>query len=165
MARAEVIVDEPSLRGNPDFGWLTNNMKDVLTEGASVAIIDDDQSIREAIKTLLDSLGLNVEEFSSAEGFLNSGRSQPFDCLLLDVRMPGLGGLELQRRLAADNSRIPIVFITAHYSEEDRTKAMEAGAIDFLNKPFSEHELLTAIGSALASFTDRYGAEPDSVDE
>jgi FixJ family two-component response regulator len=154
MARAEVIVDEPPLRGDPDFGWLTNNMKDVITEGASVAIIDDDQSIREAIKTLLDSLGLNVEEFSSAEGFLTSGQSQPFDCLLLDVRMPGLGGLELQRRLIADNSRIPIVFITAHYSEEDQTKAMEAGAIDFLNKPFSEHSLLTAIGSAIASQTD-----------
>jgi FixJ family two-component response regulator len=161
-------MDEPPLGGNPEFGGLTNNMQDVLTRIASVAIIDDDQSIREAIKTLLDSLGLNVEEFSSAEVFLTSGRSQPFDCLLLDVRMPGLGGLELQRRLIADNSRIPIVFITAHYSEEDRTKAMEAGAIDFLNKPFSEHALLTAIGSALASqthVTDGCGAEPDSVDQ
>ena len=121
-----------------------------VAEGTRISIVDDDESMREAIKTLMGSLGLSVEEFSSAEDFLNSGRSQVFDCLILDVRMPGLGGPELQRRLAADNCPVPIVFITAHYSEEERTRAMEAGAVAFLRKPFSEQELLEAIDASLA---------------
>jgi len=123
----------------------------VLAGNAEVAIVDDDESTLEAIKTLLESLGLWVQKFPSAYAFLNSGRLENVDCLILDVRMPGLGGLELQRRLATANSRIPIVFITAHYIEADRTKAMEAGAVAFLSKPFSENELLTAIRLALAS--------------
>jgi FixJ family two-component response regulator len=124
-----------------------NNM---VAEGARISVVDDDESMREAIKTLIGSMGMSVEEFSSAEDFLYSGRSQVVDCLILDIRMPGLGGLELQRRLAADNRRIPIVFITAHYSEEERTRAMEAGAVDFLSKPFTEQELLNAISASLA---------------
>lgn len=120
-----------------------------MTETANVAIVDDDKSIREAIKSLLDSYGLYVEDFSSAEAFLNSGHYKAFDCLILDVRMPGLGGLELQRRLVENNSRIPIVFITAHHSEQERTKAIEAGAVAFLNKPFTEQALLSAIGFSL----------------
>ena len=106
--------------------------------------------MREAVSTLIVSMGLSVEEFSTAEDFLNSGRSQLFDCLILDVRMPGVGGLEVQRRLAADDCTVPIVFITAHYSEEERTRAMQAGAIDFLSKPFTEQELLKAIRASLA---------------
>jgi two-component system response regulator FixJ len=121
----------------------------VVTETANVAIVDDDRSIREAIKSLLDSYGLYVEEFSSAEAFLNSGQRKAFDCLILDVRMPGLGGLELQRRLAENNNRIPIVFITAYDSEGERTQAIEAGAVAFLNKPFTEQALLGAIGWSL----------------
>jgi FixJ family two-component response regulator len=121
-----------------------------ITEGARISIVDDDESMREAITTLIGSMGLSVEEFSSAEDFLYSDRPQGFDCLILDVRMPGLGGLELQRRLAADKRRIPIVFITAHYSEDERTRAMEAGAVDFLSKPFTEQELLNAISASLA---------------
>ena len=124
-----------------------NNM---VAEGARISVVDDDESMREAIKTLIGSMGMSVEEFSSAEDFLYSGRSQVVDCLILDIRMVGLGGLELQRRLAADNRRIPIVFITAHYSEEERTRAMEAGAVDFLSKPFTEQELLNAISASLA---------------
>ena len=112
--------------------------------------MDDDESMREAINTLVCSIGWCAEGFSSAEDFLNSGRSQVCDCLILDIRMPGLSGLELQRRLSADNSQIPIVFMTAHYSEEERRRAMEAGAVDFLSKPFTEHELLNAIGASLA---------------
>jgi FixJ family two-component response regulator len=121
-----------------------------VAEGAKISIVDDDESMREALKTLIGSMGWSVEEFSSAEDFLSSGRSQYLDCLILDVRMPGLSGLELQRRLVADNVRIPIVFITAHYNEEERTRAMEAGAVDFLSKPFTEQELLNAIGISLA---------------
>ena len=124
--------------------------RNTINAGARISIVDDDESMREAIKTLIRSIGLSVEEFSSAEDFLYSGRSQVVDCLILDIRMVGLGGLELQRRLAADNRRIPIVFITAHYSEEERTRAMEAGAVDFLSKPFTEQELLNAISASLA---------------
>jgi FixJ family two-component response regulator len=124
--------------------------KKMVTEAARISIVDDDESMREAIKTLIGSMGLTVEEFSSAGDFLNSRRSQDSDCLILDVRMPGLGGLELQRRLAADNCDIPIVFITAHYDQEQRKRAMQAGAIDFLRKPFTEQELLKAISAALA---------------
>ena len=154
----------------PGVDRLTTNMRgnDLLAGNGEVAIVDDDESIRVAIKTLLESLGQWVQEFCSAEAFLNAGRFHNFDCLILDVRMPGLGGLELQRRLSDDNNRIPIVFITAHYSEEDRTKDMEAGAIAFLSKPFSEGELLTSIRLALASRTDapgRYSADSNRSDE
>jgi FixJ family two-component response regulator len=124
--------------------------KNIVTEGARISIVDDDESMRVAIKTLVGSMGLSVEDFSSAEDFLNSSRSQVFDCLILDVMMPGLNGLELQRQLAAENRPVPIVFITAHYSEAERSRAMEAGAIDFLSKPFTEQELLNAIGASLA---------------
>ena len=124
-------------------------MAEKNTEGARICVVDDDESMREAISTLIVSMGLSVEEFPTAEDFLNSGRSQLFDCLILDVRMPGVGGLEVQRRLAADNCTVPIVFITAHYNKEERTRAMKAGAIDFLSKPFTEQELLKAISAAL----------------
>jgi FixJ family two-component response regulator len=115
-----------------------------------ISIVDDDASMREAIKTLISSFGLSVDEFLSAEDFLKSDRAQVFDCLILDVRMPGLDGLELQRRLIAANIAIPIVFITAHYSEDQRRKAMDAGAVAFLRKPFTEQELLDAIDASLA---------------
>ena len=121
-----------------------------VAESTRISIVDDDASMREAIKTLINSIGLSVDEFSSADDFLKSARSEVFDCLILDVRMPGLDGLELQRRLAAANIAIPIVFITAHYSEDQRRKAMDAGAIAFLRKPFTEQELLNAIDASLA---------------
>jgi FixJ family two-component response regulator len=117
-------------------------------EGTRISIVDDDESMRDAIKTLIGSMGLGVDEFSSAEDFLHSPLSQ-VDCLILDVRMPGLSGLELQRRLVAENRTVPIVFMTAHYLEEERTRAMEAGAIAFLSKPFTEQELLNAISASL----------------
>jgi FixJ family two-component response regulator len=121
-----------------------------VTEGATISVVDDDESMREAIKTLVGALGLGVVEFSSAEDFLNSEQSKACDCLILDVKMPGLSGLELQRQLVADNSGIPIVFITAHYAEEERMRSMEAGAVAFLSKPFTEEELLNAIDASLA---------------
>ena len=121
-----------------------------VTKGARISIVDDDESIREAVKGLIVSMGLSAEDFSSAEAFLNSGCSRSCDCLILDVRMPGLNGLELQRRLAADHCPIPIVFMTALYVEDVRKKAMEAGAVDILRKPFTEKELLNAIAKSLA---------------
>ena len=121
-----------------------------MTESTRISIVDDDASMREAINTLISSLGLSVDEFLSAEDFLKSGQFHVFDCLILDVRMPGLDGLELQRRLIAASINIPIVFITAHYSEDQRRIAMEAGAVAFLRKPFTEQELLNAIDASLA---------------
>jgi FixJ family two-component response regulator len=122
-----------------------------LAKGTRISIVDDDASMREAINTLIScSLGIGVDEFLSAEDFLKSGHAQVCDCLILDVRMHGLDGLELQRRLVAANIAIPIVFITAHYSEEQRKMAMEAGAVAFLRKPFTEQELLNAIDTSFA---------------
>jgi FixJ family two-component response regulator len=134
-------------------GCREQNMQEnyTLAEGARISIVDDDESMRQAVKALIASMGVSAEDFSSAEAFLNSGRSQAFDCLILDVRMPGLSGLELQRRLASDNCPVPIVFMTAHYGEEVRTKAMEAGAVDVLSKPFTEQELFNAIAKSLAT--------------
>jgi FixJ family two-component response regulator len=119
-----------------------------------IAIVDDDESMRTAVKTLLESIGLRVDDFPSAEEFLNSDRSKLCACLILDVRMPGMGGFELQRRLAAGSHPPPIIFFTAHYSEAERDKALEAGAIGFLSKPCSEEALLNAISLSLASRTD-----------
>src|ERR1700752_1674848 len=141
-------------------------MQEINTQGintvaqrASISVVDDDESMRQAINALMGSMGFGVEEFSSAEDFLNSGHSEGSDCLILDVRMPGLSGLELQRRLVADNKNVPIVCITAHYSEEERAKAMKAGAVDFLSKPFTEQDLLSAIGASLAILEIRKFAE------
>ncbi len=130
---------------------------DMIAEGARISIVDDDESMREAIKTLIGSMGSSVEEFSSAEDFLKSDQCDLCDCLILDIRMRGMSGLELQRRLAADKRHVPIVFITAHYNEEERSRAIGAGAVAFLSKPFTEKELLTAIGISLAIDKGRDG--------
>ena len=116
---------------------------------ALIAIVDDEESIREALQSLLRSVGFRVEGFASAEDFLQSALLPGMSCVILDVRMPGMGGLELQRQLAADQRRIPIIFITAHGDEEACTRALQAGAVDFLAKPFSEEALLTAVHTAL----------------
>ena len=108
-----------------------------------VSIVDDDESVREAIKSLLRSVGLGADVFASAEEFLRSDRLKNTACLILDVRMPGMNGLELQELLAAAHYKIPIIFITAHVSDrEARNRALQAGAVDFLSKPFSEETLL-----------------------
>jgi two-component system response regulator FixJ len=99
-------------------------------------------------------VGFRAEVFSSARDFLNSGRLHDAACLIVDVRMPGISGLELQRRLNAAHSRIPIIFITAHDDETVRSRGLQAGAVDFLKKPFSEDELLSAIKSALETRGD-----------
>jgi len=116
---------------------------------ALIAIVDDEESVREALQSLLKSMGLKAEGFASAEEFLQSARLPDTACIILDVRMPGMGGLELQRQLTADQRRIPLIFITAHGDEATRARALQAGAVDFLTKPFSEEALLTAVQSAL----------------
>ena len=114
-----------------------------------ISIVDDDDSLRNSLNNLIRSVGFRVQGFSSAEAFLNSNELHDTACLILDVRMPGMSGLELQRQLVAANSRIPIVFITSHGDDDARARALAAGAVDFLYKPFREEALLKAISSAL----------------
>jgi FixJ family two-component response regulator len=124
----------------------------VGVRGASIiSIVDDDESNREAVSTLLKSAGFTVEAFASAEDFLNSTHRHHTGCLILDLRMPGMNGLELQQRLAAARSRIPIIFVTADADEAARARALQAGAIDFLPKPFREEALLQAVRMALGN--------------
>ena len=120
-----------------------------MSETALISIVDDDESIREAIQSLLRSVGFRAKTFASAEQFLQSDQIETTACLILDVRMPGMSGLELQRRLMATQCRIPIVFVTAHGDEEARSRALQEGAVEFLLKPFSEEALLNAIQAAL----------------
>jgi FixJ family two-component response regulator len=114
-----------------------------------ISIVDDDESVREAVESLLKSVGYRTEVFTSAEEFLRSDHHQEKRCLILDIRMQGMSGMELQRRLVAAGSSIPIIFITAHGDEEARAAALGGGAVAFLRKPFSEEALLSAVQSAL----------------
>ena len=114
-----------------------------------VMIVDDDESMRRAARRLIKSSGFAVETFASAEDFLASGRVDATACLVLDVQMPGLNGLELQSRLIAERYQIPIVFITAYNDENAREQALRAGAVGYLVKPFEEADLLTGINLAL----------------
>src|SRR5258705_11992406 len=122
-----------------------------MGDDALVCIVDDDESTRKATKRLLQSGGLAVEGFASAEDFLSSGHPQDSACLILDVRLPGISGLELQGLLRASDLQVPIVFITAHGDSQVRIKALERGAVDFLQKPFSEKALFKAISSFVAT--------------
>jgi FixJ family two-component response regulator len=122
----------------------------VNTSGSPlIAVVEDDGSFRRAIRRLLKISGWRVEVFASAEDFLHSAHLRGTACLILDVRLPGMSGLELQQRLAELNYHIPIIFITAHADDDARSAAIQAGAVDFLHKPFREEALLRAVGSAL----------------
>ena len=114
-----------------------------------ISIVDDDESVRTALKSLIDSVGFRAEVFCSGEEFLKSPVVSQTDCLITDVRMPGMTGLELQERLNAAGASVPIVFISAHEDKEARARGLRAGAIDFLQKPFSEESLLGAISAGL----------------
>ncbi len=114
-----------------------------------VFVIDDDESIREALKSLIRSVGLSVETFASAQDFLKSSRPDVPSCLILDVRMPGLSGLDLQRDLTEADIHLPIIFITGHGDIPMSVRAMKAGAVEFLTKPFRDQDLLDAIQQAL----------------
>jgi FixJ family two-component response regulator len=114
-----------------------------------ISVVDDDESVRQSLGGLMRSVGFGVKVFSSAEEFLNSGNPRDTGCLILDVRMPGMDGFELQRRLEANQYEIPVIFITAHGDEEMRRRALLAGAVDYLLKPFTEEALLNAVQAAL----------------
>jgi FixJ family two-component response regulator len=119
------------------------------TKKSLIAIVDDEACVRESLSSLIRSMGHEATEYASAEDFFALGRRDETACLILDVRMPGMGGLELQRRLAETGCRMPIVFLSARASEEEKRRALRAGATDFLNKPVNEDALLRAIRAAL----------------
>jgi|SRR5437016_3160739 len=114
-----------------------------------VAILDDDELMRSALQGLLKAVGLPAESFASAEEFLNSGQQHQVACLITDIRMPGMSGLELQAKLNAERCKIPIIFITAHGDEKMRMQALRAGAAEFMAKPFDDEVLLESVRAAL----------------
>ena len=114
-----------------------------------IAIVDDDDSLRNSLDNLIRSVGFRAQGFPSAEALLSSNQLHDTACLILDVRLPGMNGLELQRRIGAAEWRIPIIFITSHADGDARARALEAGAVDYLFKPFREEQLLDAIDAAL----------------
>ncbi len=119
-----------------------------MADTSRISVVDDDASVREAIRGLLRSAGFDAEVFGSAEEFLGSGRLAGTTCLVLDVRMPGMSGIELRERLIASGHAVPIIFITAHADEDERARALDRGAVDCLRKPFSDDALLDAIAKA-----------------
>lgn len=118
-------------------------------EKPRVAIIDDDEPVRSALQGLMTMAGFPALVFASAEEFLNSGQQQHTVCLIADIRLPGISGLELQSKLNLDHHRIPIIFITAHGDERMRMQALRAGAVEFLTKPFDDEALLDSVRAAL----------------
>jgi FixJ family two-component response regulator len=116
-----------------------------------ISIVDDDLSVREALGGLMKVVGYDSDTFESAEAFLSSDRILATTCIIADVQMPAMSGLELQARLIRDGNRIPFIFITAFPNEQSRGRALDAGAVRFLSKPVGEAELLEGISLALAS--------------
>ena len=116
-----------------------------------VAIVDDDDSMRGALHGLLKAVGLPAVAFASAEEFLNSGQQHQTACLIADIRMPGMSGLDLQARLNSERCRIPTIFITAHGDAKMRLQALREGAVEFLSKPFDDEALLESVRAALES--------------
>ena len=116
-----------------------------------VAIVDDDDLMRNALQGLLKAVGLPARAFASAEEFLDSGEQHQTACLIADIRMPGMSGLELQAKLNAEHCRIPTIFITAHGDTRMRMQALRAGAVEFLAKPFDDEALLESVRAALES--------------
>ena len=114
-----------------------------------ITIVDDDDALRNSLDNLLRSAGFRAHGFASAEAFLRSDQARETACLIVDVRMPDMNGLELQRQIVAANWQIPIIFMTAHADDEARARALEAGAVAFLYKPCREDDLLHAIDVAL----------------
>jgi FixJ family two-component response regulator len=114
-----------------------------------MAIVDDDDALRTSLDNLLRSVGFRAHGFASAEAFLRSDHARETACLILDIRMPGMNGLELQRQMIAADWQIPIIFITSHVDDEARARALAAGAVAFLYKPCREEDLLQAIDVAL----------------
>jgi FixJ family two-component response regulator len=132
------------------MGHLSPNRERVAgVEAALVSIVDDDDSVRKSLGRLFKSAGFRVETFPSAEDFLKFGSQLETACLILDLRLTGMSGLDLQRQLAGESTRIPIIFVSAHNEEEARAQALQGGAVAFLGKPVNDKTLLDVVYSAL----------------
>ena len=129
-----------------------------------IYIVDDDPSVRESTELLLKSVGFNVKTFVSAQDFLNANLQEGLGCLILDVRMPGMSGLDLQEKLVSSKTPLPVIFITGHGTVPMSVRAMKAGAVDFLQKPFEEQDLLDAINRAITQQRERKSRK-DEADE
>jgi RNA polymerase sigma factor (sigma-70 family) len=134
------------------------------TPQSTVYIVDDDQSIRYAMELLMRSVGLDYEIFHSADDFLARHNNERAGCLILDIRMPGLGGLELQEKLNEMGSTLPIIFITGHGDVPMAVEAMQKGAVDFIQKPFRDQELLDRVGEALKTDQERRSAREEKAE-
>ena len=132
------------------------------TDAPVVAIVDDDASVRRSTCRLIRSFGFRAEAIESAEEFLASGRAAHPACVIQDVRMPGLDGLELQRRLAEIDPRLPIVFLSAHASDAEELRARQAGAVDFLRKPVAKETLLGVLRTILETSASERGDDNDN---
>jgi RNA polymerase sigma factor (sigma-70 family) len=135
-----------------------------VTTASIVFVVDDDPSVRSSLKFLLSTVGLQVESFGSADTFLHRKPPDAPSCLVLDVRLPGLSGLDFQRELTAKNIRIPIVFLTGHGDIPMSVRAMKAGAVEFLTKPFRDQDLLDAVRIALERDNRRREQEKEVTD-
>ena len=133
----------------PDESTLTASDAAWSRGGCVISVVDDDESVRDSTRKLLRSAGYRVSTFESAEIFLESGAISDTECMVLDLRMPGMDGLELQRRLNLARAGIPIIFLTAHDDARSRRAAMDGGAVDFLCKPFEANSLVSAVETAL----------------
>ena len=122
-----------------------------------IAIVDDDKSVQSALQDLIESEGLSTLCFGSAEQFLDSGAQHTAGCLIADIRMPGMSGIELQAKLKADRCRIPIIFVTAHGDAKMRIQAMRDGAVEFLTKPFDNAVLLETVHAAVEDYAKALG--------
>jgi len=142
----QMAVGETERDGRPD---VPRSVGEGDVSAPLVFVVDDDASIRDSLRRLITSVGFKVEVFPSARAFLGARRPEVAGCLVLDVRLPGLSGLDLQRELAATNAELPIIFLTGHGDIPMSVRAMKAGAVEFLTKPFREQELLDAIRSAI----------------
>jgi RNA polymerase sigma factor (sigma-70 family) len=131
---------------------------------STVYIVDDDQAIRHAMELLMRSVGLDYEIFHSGDDFLKTYSNQRAGCLVLDIRMPGLGGLELQQKLNEMGSTLPVIFITGHGDVPMAVEAMQKGAVDFIQKPFRDQELLDRISEALKADQERRSAREEKAE-
>ena len=137
----------------PDLMLMAGSSQDRQLDDAPktalIAIVDDDEWVRKSVARLIKSAGFRTQTFASAEDFVESGKRDEIACVILDLRLPGMSGLELQARLAAEHNLVPIVFVSAHDEQKTRAQALHAGAIAFLGKPVNDKALLDAIDLAL----------------
>lgn len=127
-----------------------------MSAEGTVFIVDDDEAIRESLRALVETEGYSVQAFDSAHGFLGGFTSPKVGCLVVDVRMPGMGGLELQAELIARGASLPVIMVTGHGDIPLAVQAMKAGAVDFIEKPYNDHQLLDTIGRALDMARNRH---------